>query len=138
MLGKTINLAVLGVVSAALMLVARVGLTHLGLPHYTGVELSGHEGLKSLGLCLAYGALFAIVYGFLVRPILPSGLLMGGLVFSILPFVAFAMGLPMWRGEAMVSDTWTLVYIALHWYLFSLALVLLGGSRGGGGKASKE
>jgi hypothetical protein len=133
-MGKALNLAVLGLIAAGLMLVAKVGLMRLNLPHYPGVDLSGHEGLKTLAINFGLGACFALAFGFLVRPVLPSGLFMAALVFSIVPFIFFAMVLPMWRGGAMMSDTWQLLYMELHLYIFSLALVLLG--KGGGG--SKE
>ena len=123
--------------AAALMLVARIGLMRLNLPHYEGVELSGHAGLLTLGKCLGFGAAFGIIYGFLIRSILPSGAPLAALIFSIVPFVVFSMALPMWQGGSMISDTWYLLYLELHWFIFSLALVFLG-KGGGGGKSSKE
>jgi len=135
-MGKIVNLVVLGLIAAGLMLVAKVGLMRLGLPNYPGVDLNGHEGLKTLAVNMALGAGFAVVYGMLVRPILPSGALVAALIFSIVPFIFFAMVLPMWRGGSMLGDTWHLLYMELHLFIFSLALVLLG--RGGGSKSSKE
>jgi hypothetical protein len=134
--GKILNLVVLGLIAGALMIVAEVGLMRLNLPNYPGVELSGHEGLKTLAINLGICAGFAVIYGFLVRPILPSGLLFAALIFSIVPFIFYAMVLPMWRGGAMQSDSWRLLYLELDLFIYSLALVLLG--KGGGGKASKE
>ena len=135
-MGKTINLIVLGIIAGSLMVVAKIGLTHLNLPHYPGFALSGQEGLKILAIDMAFGALFAVLFGFLVRPILPSGALVAALIFSIVPFIFFAMVLPMWRGGAMMDDNWHLLYMELHLFIFSLALVLLG--KGGGASKSKE
>ena len=136
-MGKVVNLVVLGLIAAGLMIVARVGITRLGLPHYSGIELSGHAGLVTLARGLGFGALFAVAYGYVVKSVLPSGLIYAALVFSIVPFIVFSMALPMWQGGAMVNDTWDLLYIEMHWFIFSLALVLLGKS-GGGSKTSKE
>jgi hypothetical protein len=135
-MGKTVNLIVLGFIAAGLMLVAKIGLMRLNLPHYDGVIMSGREGLKVLGVNMALGAGFAIVYGFLVRPILPGGAILAALIFSIVPFIFFAMAWPMYRGGAMMDDSWHLLYMELELFIFSLALVLLG--KGGGGGKSKE
>lgn len=139
-MGRILNLVVVGLFAAGVMLVARVALSRLGLglPNYPVIELNGHAGLMTLLRGLGYGAAFAVIHGTLVRPVLPSGLLFPALVFSIVPFITFSMALPMWQGGDMVSNTWELVYIELHWFIFSLALVLLGKGGSGTSKSSKE
>jgi hypothetical protein len=132
--GKALNLVVLGLIAGALMLVAKLGLSRLSLPNYPTLSLSGHEGLQNMGINLALGAGFALLFGFLVKPVLPSGVLLAALVFSALPFVFFAMALPMWQGRPTLSDPWQLLYMELHLFIFSLALVLLGKGGGGGSK----
>jgi hypothetical protein len=128
--GKILNLIVLGLMAAAVMMVAQFLLMKLGLPNYPGIELYGSRGLKLLCKDLASGAGFALIFGFLVRPILPSGKLMAALIFSIVPFIFFVMVWPMWRGRPIVTDTWYLIYQELDVFILSLVLVLLGKSGG--------
>lgn len=134
-MGKILNLIVLGVLASALMMVAKFLLGQLHwLPHYPGIEFNGNDGLRLLAEDMAAGAAFALVFGILVRPILPSTKLWAALIFSVLPFLFFSMAWPMWRGRAILSDSWQLLYMELDFFIYSLALVMLGQ---GGSKKEK-
>ncbi len=130
-MNKLINYAVCGVLAAGIMLVARLGLMHLNLPHYPALVLSGQPGLHTLLTVLGFGAIFGLVWGLLVRGVLPSGVLAGALVFSLVPFLVNVLGLPLYHGESVDSEPWTLAYKELHYFLFSLGLVFLGRQAGG-------
>jgi len=133
-MNKILNYAVCGVMAAGLMIVAKLGLLHLDLPHYPGFNLSGQEGLKELGWTLVFGAAFGLSFGLLIKGVLPSGLLLAALVFSLVPFLVDVLALPLWRGEAVNSEVWHLIYKELHFYIYSLGLVFFG--KQGGGKDS--
>ncbi len=128
--------AVAGVLAVTLMIVARIALSEAGhLPHYPGFELAGKEGLKELGLIIAFGAGYGLLYGWLVRPVLPSGWITPALVFTLVPFLVEALALPLYHGKAVVTQPWVLLYKFMHYFIFSLGLVFLGGK---GGASSKE
>lgn len=128
--------AIAGVLAAALMIVARIALSESQLPHYPGFALHGPAGLKQLGIIVAFGAGYGVVYGWLVRPVLPSGWIMPALIFTLIPFLVEALALPLYQNRPAVTEPWVLLYKALHYFIFSLGLVFLGGKSGGG--SSKE
>jgi hypothetical protein len=132
-MNKAVNYAVCGLMAAGLMIVAKLGLMHLSLPHYPGFYLSGQEGLKELGISLAYGALFGLLWGLVVRGILPSGIFMAALVFSLLPFLVDVLALPLWRGGSVDTEPWYILYNELHFYIYSLGLLFFGRQSGGKG-----
>ena len=133
-MGKIVNLVVLGIIAAGLMLVAELGLTRLNLPQYPGLYLTGSAGLRQLAVQFGLGALFAVAYGLLIKPILPSAVLPAALVFSLLPFICLTMVWPLYKGGAVESGSFRLLYTELSLFIYSLALILLGRN----GKSAKE
>jgi hypothetical protein len=131
-MNKLINYAICGILAGGIMLVARLGLMHLNLPHYPALVLSGQAGFRTLLEVLGEGALYGLVWGFLVKGVLPSNLLGAALVFSLVPFLVNVLAMPLWHGQPVDSEPWTLLYKELHYFIFSLGLVFLGGQSGGG------
>ncbi len=71
------NAAVAGLISAALMVLAKLLLSQqpqLLAYHYPSFALAGQEGLYKLGLYCAWGAGYGLVYGLVLKMILPGGL----------------------------------------------------------------
>lgn len=122
---------VTGILAAVIMTVAKVGLSRADLPHYPAFMLAGQEGLKSLGINLGIGGAFGLLYGLVVRPVLPSSRLIAAFIYSLVPFTFFAMAWPMYQNQPMESEPWKLLYMETHLFIYSLALVFLGKSAGG-------
>ena len=112
------------------MIVARLALNQSGLPNYPAFVLQGADGLRQLGETIAYGAGYGLLFGWLVRPVLPSGMITPALIFTLVPFIVDALALPLWKGQNVSTDAWPLLYKAMHYFIFSLGLVFLGGNSG--------
>lgn len=130
-MNKILNYAVCGIMAAGLMIVAKLALMHASLPHYPPFYLSGHQGLRELGIDLGLGAVFGLVWGFLIKGVLPGSLWMAALVFSLVPFLVVVLALPLWRGGSINSEPWFLAYKEFHFFIYSLGLVFFGKQSGG-------
>jgi hypothetical protein len=129
------NAAVAGLISAALMVLAKLLLTQqpqLQAYHYPAFALSGKEGLFKLGLYCAWGAAYGVVYVLVLKMILPGGAF-GPLFLGAVPTLVSALVLPMYHGQPAVKDPWILAWLYLHWTLYAVVLLFIVGGKGKGG-----
>jgi hypothetical protein len=128
------NSAVAGLISAALMVLAKLLLSQqpqLLAYHYPSFALAGQEGLYKLGLYCAWGAGYGLVYGLVLKMILPGGLF-GPLFLGAVPTLVSALVLPMYHNEPAIREPWTLLWLFLNWTLYAIVLLfILGGKKGG-------
>lgn len=131
------NAAVAGLISAALMVLAKLLLSQqpqLLAYHYPSFALAGQEGLFKLGLYCAWGAAYGVVYALVLKMILPGGLF-GPLFLGAVPTLVSALVLPMYHGQPAVKEPWTLVWLYLHWSLYAVVLLfIVGGKKSGKGE----
>ncbi|HXB96931.1 MAG TPA: hypothetical protein VNZ54_02695 [bacterium] len=136
-----IHFAVAGVIAAAIMVLLKLLLSQqpsLAAYHYPAFDLAGQEGLKKLGIFALFGAAYAVAYGLLLKALLPGGLLFGSLALGAVPTLVSALVLPMYHNEAAIRDPWTLLWLYVHWTVYSLCLVFIAGGKGGGKKNSDD
>jgi hypothetical protein len=128
------NAAVAGLISAALMVLAKLLLSQqpgLLAYHYPTFALAGQPGLFKLGLYCAWGAAYGVTYALVLKLILPGGLF-GPLFLGAVPTLVSALVLPMYHGQPAVKEPWTLVWLYLHWTLFAIVLLfIVGGKKSG-------
>ena len=128
------NAAVAGLISAALMVLAKLLLSQqaiLAEYHYRAFTLAGREGLVTLGWYCAWGAAYGVAYSMILKMILPGGLF-GPLFLAAVPTLVSALVLPMYHGEPAVKEPWTLVWYYLHWTIYSVVLLFVLGGKSGG------
>ena len=92
-----INAAVAGLISAALMVLAKLLLSQqppLAAYHYPAFSLVGQEGLFKLGLYTAWGAAYGLAYALVLKALIPGGLF-GPLILGAVPTLVSA---PYWAG----------------------------------------
>jgi hypothetical protein len=127
------NAAVAGLISAALMVLAKLLLSQqpqLQAYHYPVFALVGKEGLFKLGLYCAWGAAYGVTYALVLKMILPGGLF-GPLFLGAVPTLVSALVLPMYHGQPAVREPWVLVWLYLHWTLYAIVLLFIIGGKGG-------
>ena len=128
-----VNAAVAGLISAALMVLAKLLLSQqvqLVAYHYPSFALVGQEGLQKLGLYCAWGAAYGVTYALVLKMILPGGLF-GPLFLGAVPTLVSALVLPMYHGQAAIRDPWILLWLFLHWTVYAIVfLFIVGGKKG--------
>jgi hypothetical protein len=128
------NAAVAGLISAALMVLAKLLLSQqaqLVAYHYPSFSLAGQEGLYKLGLYCAWGAGYGVAYGLVLKMILPGGLF-GPLFLGAVPTLVSALVLPMYHNEPAIKEPWVLLWLFANWTLYAVCLLfILGGKKGG-------
>jgi hypothetical protein len=128
-----INAAVAGLISAALMVLAKLLLSQqpqLQAYHYPNFALIGQGGLFKLGLYCAWGAAYGVTYALVLKMLLPGGLF-GPLFLGAVPTLVSALVLPMYHGQPAVKEPWVLVWLYLHWTLYAIVLLFIIGGKGG-------
>ncbi len=138
---KTLDYAIAGVIAAALMVMLKLLLSQqagLGAYHYPGFALAGEEGLRRLAVFVIYGAGYGLLYGMVLRSLLPSGLLLGPLSMGCVPFLISALVLPLYHGQKALSEPWDLLWLYAQWTFYSLCLLWIIGRGGKGGGKSRS
>jgi len=128
-----INAAIAGLISAALMVLAKLLLSQqpqLVAYHYPTFALAGQEGLYKLGLYCAWGAAYGVAYVLVLKMILPGGAF-GPLFLGAVPTLVSALVLPMYHSLPAIKDPWILAWLYAHWTLYAVCLLFIaGGSKG--------
>lgn len=138
---KTLDQAIAGVIAVALMVMLKILLSQqaaLGAYHYPAFALAGEQGLRHLAEFAMYGAAYGVLYGTVLRGLLPSGLILGPLSMACVPFLISALVLPLYRGNKALSEPWDLLWLYAHWAFYSLCLLWIIGRGGKGGGKSKS
>ncbi len=128
---------IIGIISAAILVIIKMWLSRLDLPHYPLLVLEGQAGLKILGLYLGMGAAYALLFGWLLRHALPKGLLLSALLFAVLPFIVGSIAWPLYQGRPAISDAWALLWMGAHELIYALGVVFIGQS-GASSRGSSE
>ncbi len=131
-----VHFAVAGVIAAALMALLKVVLTQQGdlvlRWHYPAFELVGASGLDRLLTLLLFGAAYGLLYGLLLKDLLPSGHLVRALCLGCVPTLVDALVLPLRRGQGALRDPWELLWLFAHWTFYALCLTFFVGTKGAG------
>lgn len=138
---SVIHFAVAGVIAAAMMVLLKLLLTQqaaLAGYHYPAFDLAGQEGLRKLAQFAVYGAAYAVVWGLLLKALLPGGLILGPLALGAVPTLVSALVLPLYYGGAALREPWVLAWLYLHWVFYSLCLLFIAGGKGGGKRSSND
>lgn len=138
---KTIvHYAVGGVIAAALTALLKLVLSRQGVLihqwHYPEFDLAGSAGFAALLRLLLFGAAYGVLFGLLLKDILPGSAIVKALALACVPTLVDALVLPLRAGGPALRDPWTLLWLFAHWAFYSLVLLFFSGGAKGS-KASK-
>lgn len=139
---KTIvHFSIAGVIAAALMVLLKLLLSQqavlVGTYHYPPFDLVGQAGLESLARILLFGAAYGVLFGLLLKDILPGGLVLRPLALACVPTLVDALVLPLRAGRPAIKEPWVLLWIFAHWTFYSLVLSFFAGGKGSKAQARK-
>ncbi|MGH7442976.1 MAG: hypothetical protein ACREKE_09920 [bacterium] len=139
---KTIvHYAVGGVIAAALMVLLKLVLSQQAVLvahwHYTVFDLAGTSGFEELMRILLFGAGYGILFGLLLKDLLPGTTVVRALALACVPTLVDALVLPLHSGHSALRAPWPLLWLYAHWTFYALVLLFFSGSKGPKG-ASKR
>lgn len=138
---SVIHYAIAGVIATALMVMAKLLLTEqagLAAWHYPAFSLEGQAGLRKLAQFAVWGAGYAVAYGLVLKPLLPTGPILGPLALGAIPTLVAALVLPLYYDQAALREPWTLLWLYAHWTIYALCLLFIAGGKGGASRRGND
>lgn len=137
-----VHFAIGGVIAAALTLLLKLLLSQQAVLvmhyHYPPFDLVGQAGFEALARFVVFGAAYGILYGLLLRELLPKGLVLGALALACVPTLVDALVLPLRAGLPALKEPWHLLWLFAHWVFYSVVLRFLSGAGGAKGAGKRQ
>lgn len=118
--------ALAGILAGALLILFIVMMSQGEVPGYGMPALAGQPGLHLVLRSLAWGAAYALCFYVLAQHFMPAATLVSGLAFSLLPFLAGVLLLPLYFKEPLRADPMKVAAEALNSVFYSVVMVWLG------------
>ncbi len=141
---QIVHHALAGVIAAAVMVLLKLVLSRQAVLvqdyHYPVFDLVGAWGLTELLRILLFGAGYGVLYGLLLKDLLPGGYVLRSLGLACVPTLVDALVLPLRSGRPAIREPWALLWLFVHWTAYALVLLFFAGSGKGakGGSREKE